>query len=885
VKIWLDTINFQAGQKMLLRYKKKLKRIIEKLGKINFGTLKRRARLIFHPIRCSFLIVADRRLGRGDLDAGFQEYLRIIRLFNYKYFELNEDFVMQAVAKEQYGYIDKFFDELKDESIQVRMPYFEILLHDLRKTDLKRLERYKDYYALVMGDAVPNFASEYLLIQKKYSQLEEYLATFDKSQMSALQQQFLITTMIINGKLTDASDFLKSLLVSSDSDSKVSLYKWKNLVLLAKKTNDIDVVFTNYVNDQFMLAGQKKWGEKEGKKYSKVISYAPAFYSAMGLLDEARVMLKDHDLMAIPARYARALVTLADHLLTFPETYKIIEAFYNKFKTKGYLNISVVYSEVLIANNELEKAIEVLKTEEFVARLQKGSVWLQVLTLNRLSISHEELGHLKESLGFVLQALNKDIDREGLWHRAIFLDADSGLVNTLPLFEAQKENLQLTHRTIVACSIAAVREDFEFNWEHAIITLKSNYSFYLANRMLLVAFVRKNHNALMALKDIMIESVGVDPTVDHETQLLHLATYLYKTGNKEQIKNLSNQHGPLENSDNMAYKLFFSLGVGKTIEGLHFRAMALRDTFLNRLYLAPKQQATDLRVLCPEKDLCGEVFNSFFYTAERNARGTFTVVCDARLLSIYKRNFKGINFVGKAPRRTMPEQREKFSGVPLKLCHYLDSYSLKEVGGGDFFNFDYENYYPNKDCQNNLSGGWIKPDPQLIEKWQKKLSGLGKKITIGIAATSTLQAPNRNIHMVGLEHWAEIFDIDDTVFINLNASLGLEAMQDLEKQYSITIFQPDFDLYNDFENLLALMSCLDCAILPANNLMDFASAIGLQTYIFSPTRVMSNWLIADTDSYIFTKGVQFIFPEKDIYNPLDLVGRLANEIRSDITRP
>mgnify|MGYP003385898704 CR=1 FL=1 len=196
----------------------------------------------------------------------------------------------------------------------------------------------------------------------------------------------------------------------------------------------------------------------------------------------------------------------------------------------------------------------------------------------------------------------------------------------------------------------------------------------------------------------------------------------------------------------------------------------------------------------------------------------------------------------------------------MYLRDFLDHDSFYQTKEANFINIDYKKLYGKPQTQHGYTNGWLKTDKNLKNYWVKQL-GQSKRV-IGVSANSTQRSKIRDIHMIGLEYWKEIFTLPNCKFINLNASLSEEETQEYAKKFNIEFITPDIDLFNDFDNLLAIMSVLDFAIVPANNMMDFAASLGLKSIVFSPSNIMKTWAI-DDDKYIFSEKVKFIFPKND----------------------
>jgi hypothetical protein len=246
---------------------------------------------------------------------------------------------------------------------------------------------------------------------------------------------------------------------------------------------------------------------------------------------------------------------------------------------------------------------------------------------------------------------------------------------------------------------------------------------------------------------------------------------------------------------------------------------------------------------------------------------------------VLSKNFPYIEFTPKIPKYRQHEDRKAFDDVPPRLWDYLDNKSLTISKGLRFSPIDYVGLYSHEQTQRNVRSGWLKADAELQNVWRGKFGN--DKHLIGISASSTMRSKIRDIHTIDLKHWGEVFALKDCVFINLNAGFDSNECQEIEKKYGVQFVTPDINLYDDFDNLLAILSILDFSIVPANNLMDFSAALGVKTLVFSPTNIMRVWVQTNTDNYIFSDKVKFIFPKNfaDFYLE-EMIGMAVKEIES-----
>ncbi len=406
----------------------------------------------------------------------------------------------------------------------------------------------------------------------------------------------------------------------------------------------------------------------------------------------------------------------------------------------------------------------------------------------------------------------------------------------------------------LTCEYTLHSDDIVPDWENISILLKKDFDYALANFFILAALGHKKIKYIDQVCDLLISRKHESHELYFERTATVIATSYYRSGEKNKLKLLDKTF----NFDSSNWKLYMAFGHGKILEAMRYRGVGLKNTFLRFYPIQTKLNKQN--VLVPEKDICGEAFNALFYAALYKNRGDFIVTCDNRLLTILQRTFPYIHFIPKTPRYMQKSSPEKFNHLNGYLRDFMDHSSFYQTRGANFFNIDYENLYEQEDTKNGRQNGWLKTDERLREHWIKEF-GKSKKL-IGVSANSTVRSRIRDIHMISMDRWEEIFKLPNCKFINLNASLTEEEINIYAKQYNIDFITPDIDLFNDFDNLLAIMSILDFAIVPANNMMDFSASLGINTLVFSPSNIMKTWAIKD-DNYIFSEKVKFIFPKTE----------------------
>lgn len=441
------------------------------------------------------------------------------------------------------------------------------------------------------------------------------------------------------------------------------------------------------------------------------------------------------------------------------------------------------------------------------------------------------------------------------WKRLLTLEQQANSSLVFSYVQDNQEKLPPLSKHFLASEYCCFYEQVEPDWSAALAIAQKKYNALFTNSLINAAFIRNQKWVLDAIEKLLFHNLNLLNKMQRLRSFRQLSSIYYKTGSRRNSLSLAKKI----NFKDHSWKLNISLGSRDPVSALKYRSDLLGSNFL-RLY-KQKKAGSAKKTLLPEKDLCGDVFMPFFFKNEYKNHGSFRVICDKRMITIHQRSFPYLDFVPKTPARKINLEPEKFKGVPIALARFIDSNVQNKINDSKFFTIDAREHFQSSCCQLNRATGWLKPSPDRVGYWQNFINGMGTKHTIGFCAGSTVSTPNRDIHMVPLKYWDHIFKIENCTFINLNAALSQDDCRSLAAQHNSSIITPDFDLYNDFENLLALMSCLDYAIVPSNNMMDMAASVGTDTIVFSPTGIMSGWIPDGHDNYVFSDHVHFLTPE------------------------
>jgi tetratricopeptide (TPR) repeat protein len=184
------------------------------------------------------------------------------------------------------------------------------------------------------------------------------------------------------------------------------------------------------------------------------------------------------------------------------------------------------------------------------------------------------------------------------------------------------------------------------------------------------------------------------------------------------------------------------------------------------------------------------------------------VLCDERLISIFERSFDS-DFI------FLPDNADLST---LSFDFTFPSFGLLEI----FSKLD-------KELQKNVITKLLS-DIKLENIHKKNLEETNKK-KIGIGWYSKNFQNNGHIRSYELKTFLKYFPKDEFMFINLQYDSKFEDIEDANKLGFDIYHDSKIDLFNDFENLLALINCCDSIISIDNSIIHLAGAANIDTHV------------------------------------------------------
>jgi tetratricopeptide (TPR) repeat protein len=249
-------------------------------------------------------------------------------------------------------------------------------------------------------------------------------------------------------------------------------------------------------------------------------------------------------------------------------------------------------------------------------------------------------------------------------------------------------------------------------------------------------------------------------------------------------------------------------------------------------------------LIAPEQGLGDEILFSLNYPLLSAQAKQLYIGCDARLAPLYQRSFPEAKISPYIDRyddayryRSMPyiqgEAREGFTPADVAVeCGSLPKFMWQKVE-------DIPHY----------EEGHLKPDPDRVEFWKKRLAALGPNLKVGMSWRSGIRDVDRNKMYTLIEQWGPIFALKGVDFINLQYDECAAERQMAKDMFGVTIHDwDDLDLKNNLDDTAALTKCLDLVIGPTSTPGTIAFSVGVEVW----------WLVRFFPWWSFgTKGAPF----------------------------
>ena len=203
-------------------------------------------------------------------------------------------------------------------------------------------------------------------------------------------------------------------------------------------------------------------------------------------------------------------------------------------------------------------------------------------------------------------------------------------------------------------------------------------------------------------------------------------------------------------------------------------------------------------------------------------------MCDPRLLTLLQRSFSEIEF--------LEDNADEKCGIHADFHLPLGDF-------GRLLMFDR--------TKSNFAAPYIKTKTALKNYWSDVITT--DKLNVGLAWESGFRTLRRNLNYTRLNDWSSLILDEEIRVVNLQYGINEKEFTSEEQSLFGRVFDPDFDLKNDFENLSALLKNLDVVVSPTSAIMSHADACDVRNISYT--------------SYVFDKALGNIVEERFIKIP------------------
>ncbi|MBM3546926.1 MAG: tetratricopeptide repeat protein [Alphaproteobacteria bacterium] len=187
------------------------------------------------------------------------------------------------------------------------------------------------------------------------------------------------------------------------------------------------------------------------------------------------------------------------------------------------------------------------------------------------------------------------------------------------------------------------------------------------------------------------------------------------------------------------------------------------------------------------------------------------VECDPRLITILRRSFPELEFVGRSapldPRLLAPDIRAQIALLSLPDALGMSKDDLRSTGA------------------------YLVADPERVRALRPALSALGPRPRIGIAWRSTRRTPLTVRVHADLTEWEPILRVPGVTFVNLQYGDVDAEIAEARARFGVDIgVVPQLDLFQDIEGVLALGAGLDLVLASATSAYFPVAASGVESW-------------------------------------------------------
>jgi tetratricopeptide (TPR) repeat protein len=211
-----------------------------------------------------------------------------------------------------------------------------------------------------------------------------------------------------------------------------------------------------------------------------------------------------------------------------------------------------------------------------------------------------------------------------------------------------------------------------------------------------------------------------------------------------------------------------------------------------------------------EQGIGDELFFAGLYAEIAQAAGGCVIECAPKLAPLFARSFP--------PAAVVPRTDPLHPATQGAFDFHVPAGSLPRYLRPDLERFP-------------ARRGYLVPDPGRVAYWRAWLAALGPGLKVGFCWRSTNVKGDRALACTRIEQWQPILSTPGAVFVSLQYDeCAAELALGRERSGAQLHVCPGVDLFNDLDEVAAIMSALDLVISAPTAVAVLAGAVGVETW-------------------------------------------------------
>ena len=182
-------------------------------------------------------------------------------------------------------------------------------------------------------------------------------------------------------------------------------------------------------------------------------------------------------------------------------------------------------------------------------------------------------------------------------------------------------------------------------------------------------------------------------------------------------------------------------------------------------------------------------------------------------------------------------------------------------------------------------GGFLRPDAGRVAHWRRRLEALGPGPYVGLCWRGKgMQLLQRQDQFTRIDDWAPVLRVPGVTFVNMQYDDAEAEIAHARAAFGAAIHTvPDIDMWNDLDDVAALLKALDLLVTVGTSVMSLAGGVGLPTRLIGRTSFES-WPLLNTGRLPWYPSVRPHLCRAG--EPWErLIGPIAAELEERVGRP